>query len=152
MKHLLLFVFAGLVLAACSKKDDPTPSGPASTVAGNYTLSAFLLLDGADTLYLPQLPTTNQTQNVTVSGTLGITQVNNSTNFVDMLVTLKATGSSDATIPLDSVEVRQNGSSYDLYLRTLPLGTTDGKTVKFDVSQTDPQTGDRFRIAFNAQR
>ncbi|QKZ12569.1 hypothetical protein [Spirosoma sp. KUDC1026] len=69
-----------------------------------------------------------------------------------MLVTLKATGSADVPFPLDSVEVRQNGSSYGLYLGTLSLGVADGTTVKFDVSQTDSQTGERFRLAFNAQR
>jgi hypothetical protein len=150
MKQILPFVFVVFVFAACSKNNDPTPSGPASVVSGNYNLSAFLLLDGADTVYLPQLPVTSQ--NVTVSGTLGFTPVRNSSNFVDMLITLKATGSTDAPLSLDSIEVRQSGNSYSFYLGTLQLGVSDGNTVNFDVSQTDPQTGERFRLAFNAQR
>lgn len=146
MKKAILFVFAVLAFAACKKDNDPTPADPATAVSGNYTLSSFYSITEGDTLNFPTLPASYQ--GVAVSGTLSATK--STSNFVNMVLTLSATGSTIGTLPLDSVEVRQTGTTYDLYLGGTSLGTADGNTINFDVSDNDPQ--DPFIIRFKAQK
>ncbi|GAB3491652.1 hypothetical protein GCM10027341_04910 [Spirosoma knui] len=148
MKKSILFVLTVLAFAACKKDNDPAPNDPATAVSGNYTIRSFLYIDGADTINLPTLPASSQ--GISVSGTL--TAARSTSNFVNLLLTLKQTGATDSTLPIDSVEVRQTGNSYGLYLDDTSLGTADGSTINFNVAETDPQTNEPFIIRFEARK
>ncbi|MFD2569917.1 hypothetical protein ACFSUS_04680 [Spirosoma soli] len=144
MKKGLLFVFAVLVFAACKKDNDPAPADLATAIAGNYALNSFFSVTEGDSINFPTLPTT--IQGTTISGTISATK--RTSNFVDLLLTVKELG----TLPLDSVEVRQSGNTYELYLYDLSLGTVEGNTMNFNVSDIDPDTNEPFIIRFQAKK
>lgn len=146
-RHALL-VLIPLAFAACKKNNDVAPD-PAATVSGTYTLTSFLYRESSDSINLPTLPYT--AQGGTISGTVAVVK-NKTPNFINMTLTLKATGQTDSTLPLDSVEVRSNGSTYGLYYGTTSLGTADGNNLNINVTEVDPQTKDVLKLAFTAKK
>ncbi|UYZ63493.1 hypothetical protein [Hymenobacter weizhouensis] len=151
MNKLLFFLFPLLlVLTGCpkDKEKDPEPAKPAAAVAGTYTLSAFRYSDSDGTTNLPTLPTTINGR--TVSGTVVLTQVSGQDAKVSLKLTLKITGQQDAVIDIDEIGVEGSGP-YTLKLDGQSVGSVDGNTCTFSVSETDQQ-GQHVELSFTGRK
>lgn len=134
MQKLTIFLFVLLAFTACKKDNDVAPADPAAAVAGTYVVSRIAVsgispTDDFDSRY-------PQTSNgITYAGEVIVTQVANSTDRVDFVVNSKVTGQTDNEfVSADGVEVRRNGSNYDLYIGTVKLGTVAGNNMTIDAT------------------
>ena len=145
MKNAFLFILLGLTIAACSKSTDPSPDA-GSQVAGTYTMSYIEADSAGIILYKYTLPYT--VSSTTLAGTL--TARRDSVNAVFLTQTIKLTGQADQTSIIGEISLRTNGTSYDMYLNNLKIGTADGKTLSIDDQQTDATTGIKYRDVLTA--
>ena len=133
MKKLLTTLSVVFLLAGCSKKDDAVAPDAASAVVGTYNVSR-LEIDAPGTANDSKLalPVTNA--GVTASATLVATRKTEKT--VSLLFTQKTTSKPDTPTDFGEVEVRANGSNYDVYEGTDKVGTVVGNTFTIDVTDS----------------
>ncbi|WP_128545884.1 hypothetical protein [Larkinella soli] len=151
MKKVLIFLFALLTFAACKKENDPQPEpkDPISSVAGSYKMSSFHFVQGADELELPKLPLVEAGKTV-ASGTAVIKKTSTGAT---MDVTLKLDGEGTIALIEDmDIEVRESGKVFGLYAGGDRIGDADGSNIIFNISGTDPDTGDKLSLAFTAKK
>jgi hypothetical protein len=149
MKNLLILATALFVLVSCNSKDvEPIHAGEA--VAGTYSLTSFLFTKGDSTYHLPTLPYTVQGSQI-ITGKVEVTRLE-AMNQVNLKLTLQEPGEPDAIFPVNNVEVRPDGDEYDLHVGSTQLATADGKTIEFDVTTRDSQTGVPIVLRFRAER
>lgn len=133
MKKLFSILAILIFLAGCSKKDDAVAPDAGSAVAGTYNVSR-LEVDAAGTANDSKLalPVTNA--GITVSATINATRKTEKT--IGLLLTLKITGQPDDSDDFGEVEVRANGSNYDLFEGTGKVGTVVGNTLTIDATDS----------------
>ncbi len=133
MKKLLPILAILIFLAGCSKKDDAVAPDAGTVVAGTYNVTR-LEIDSPGTVNDSKLtlPVTNA--GVTVSATLIATRKTEKT--VSLLFTQKTTGKPDTPTDFGEVEVRANGSNYDMYDGTDKIGTVVGNTFTIDATDS----------------
>ncbi|GAB3700576.1 hypothetical protein GCM10027592_27660 [Spirosoma flavus] len=149
MKTILLFFVVALTFTACKKSEtDIEPENAADVVAGNYKLSSFRYAAGTDEIDLPKLPLTQSGK--TISGTVSLDAT--SEDNVTMTLTLKATGSQDASIDIDNVEVKKRGKVYGLYVDGEQVADADGDNIIFNLNEEDPSTGETLELKFTAAK
>ncbi len=146
MKNLLV-IFLLALLAACSTKNEVTPDA-GSVVAGVYPLSYIRSDSAGVTLYEYNLPASSGSNSL--SGSL--TARRDSASVVLLTQTIKLTGYADQTSILGSVNLRSNGSGYDMYVGTQKVGTADGTSISIDATQTDVTTGTIYRDILTAKK
>lgn len=155
MKRILIFLFVLGVFAACKKDDkvDPEPeqpAEPAAKVAGTYKLSSFHFVNGANEIELPNLPLVEGGKTV-ASGTAKIAKKSNGKATLSLSLFIEGEGNLDLMEDLE-IEVRESGKVFGLYLDGERIGDADGGFLIFNVSGTDPDTGDELQLTFNGKK
>ena len=148
MKKAILFLFVVLAFNACKKEDDVKPKDPAQAVAGKYNLTSFRYASGSDVINLPKMPYTQNGS--TISGTVELKP--NSTDEVTLTLTLNVTGQQPESIDIDQVEVKKTSEAYGLYVDNQLVADADGNNVIFNLSETDPNTGEKLELKFVANK
>lgn len=152
MRHLLIFLVLGVLIAACSKSNVVPAPDAGTTVAGTYPMT-FLESDSAGAvLYSYTLPymATTSTGTKTLSGVL--TARRDSASAVFMTQTIKITGQTDQTSVIGEISLKSSGTGFDMYLGNQRIGTADGKTISINAQQTDPTTGTIYRDVITATK
>ncbi|GAA4412936.1 hypothetical protein GCM10023187_40650 [Nibrella viscosa] len=148
MKKLLYLLFVPLTFTAC-KKDSEADPDPGARVAGTYQVSYISQeVTGTPKVEL-SLPVVVGGQTI-ASGTATVTR--KSENFIDGNLVVKVQGNPDQAVPLTNVEVKRNGSTYDLLLGTNKIGTADGTNLDVDISQPASGTSPAIRLTFKAKK
>ena len=147
MKQLLFIcLFAG-ALAACSKKNDPTPDAGTS-LTGTYQVSVYTY-DSSGVVQTQPLPIT--AGGVTVaSATITSTYV--SATADDLVLTIHQQGQTDSKQDLGQIDLKAAAQGYDLYSGTTKIGNSDGKYMNLDIPLTDPSTTPLIHIVITAQK
>ncbi len=151
MKNFILFLSIALTFGACKKgQDDVKPKSVAGEIAGTYELTSFRLQvkdDNNDYQY-PSLPVVQKGKKtdygtVTLSETADPNQVNIGIDF-----TLPTIGIGDIQEEdfVTEVDIKKNGSKYDLLTNGQKFATISGNTLSFDAKTAD------FHMAFTADR
>lgn len=153
MKNLLLILaFSTLMLAGCSKNNVVPAPDAGTVVAGVYPLS-FIEQDSAGVaLYQYALPVSSGT--TTLSGLL--TARRDSAAAVFLTQTIKITGQTEQTsvigeIHLQAGTANSTVASYDMYLNSRKIGTTDGTTINIDATSADAKNT-AYRTVITAQK
>lgn len=147
MKKILLFLFVTLAAGACIKgHKDIAPQNPADAVAGLYNLTSFRYVSGSDQINLPKMPYTQNGQ--TASGTVKLAAA--ASDQVTLTLTLKVTGQKDSSVDIDHVTVKKTSEAYGLYVDDQLVADADGRTIIFNLAETDPQTKEKLELKFTA--
>ncbi len=135
MQKLILFLVVLVAFAACKKDNDVAPADPAAAVAGTYVVSR-IALDGPGTAADVDEKYPETVNGITYASELIVNQTANTTDRISFVVKVKETGEDDYEfITAEDIEVRRNGSNYDLYFRTVKIGTATGSNVTLDTTE-----------------
>ncbi|WP_460635445.1 hypothetical protein [Larkinella harenae] len=154
MNPIVFFLLVLVTFGAC-KKDNTNP-GPnetadaASNVAGTYKLSSFHFIMGANEIELPTLPMMESGKTV-ASGTVKITRKSADKASLNVSLYLEGEGNHSLVEGLD-IEIKESGSNFGLYADGDRIGDADGDFIIFNVSGTDPDSGDELKLAFNGKK
>ncbi len=139
MKKLpLLFPVLMLAFAACNHPAAVMPVDPATLVAGTYTLGSLQKDSSGVALSSYTLPLTMPSDSISGS----VTATADSVGRVLMTQLLKSSGNPDQNTTIGEVYVKASTTvttpiSYDLYLGTQKIGTSDGTHLSLTTQKTD---------------
>lgn len=152
MKHILLSLMLGVLIAACSASNVVPAPDAGTTVAGIYPMT-FLEADSAGVvLYQYTLPYTQTTSTGTKSLSGLLTARRDSASAVFLTQTIKLTGQANQTSVIGEVSLKSNTSGFDMYLGSKKIGTADGKTISIDAQSTGSVTGSTYRNVVTAAK
>lgn len=150
MKKLVLFIVVLVSFSACKKgQDEVKPKGTASEIIGTYELTNFRLQlanDKNDYQY-PQLPVVQKGKK-TDYGTVTLREVENNLDgaVMGLSLTLPTIGLELDEEEFAHIDVKKNGSKYDIYADGTKFASVSGSTLSLDVKTDD------FHMAFTAKR
>lgn len=150
MKLILPFLLLIALLTGCSKSgDDATPRPDrARRMSGMYVLNYISVQNGSQPAMSTALPLVMNGKEV-FSATISITRKTENTVDVTMALTIDKTladqiglDPKDLTNVVQQMEIRDNGSGYDLYDQGQKVARYDNDTFTMQSEVKNPQTGE----------
>ncbi len=149
MKALLFVATCLLLITACSKSSvTPTPDA-GSVVAGTYNLT-YYDDDSASVKSQYVFPVTGPNNTTIATGTLVARRDSANVSYLTQMIIQP--GYPTKPDVFGQINLKANGTSYDLYQYSQKIGTADGTILNIDVQYTDPQTGIAYRNIRTAKK
>lgn len=162
MKAFYIVVLSLLTFAACNRQEDSTDVRPdrARRMVGTYQISLLTMQTGSQPSVSVRMPL-QYGGRALLSG--AITIARQSENVVDATVALTVNKSAlpseidpalvqDQSYIRQNLEIRDNGTGYDLYADGEKIARFDDNTFTIQRVIANPETGDIYNVGLQAQR